>query len=64
MVNVIIISQARIGSTRFPSKILKVIGGKSLLQIHLERLKKSRYGENIIVATTFEDGIDKIIKIE
>jgi len=63
LVNVIIITQARIGSTRFPSKILKVIGGKSLLQIHLERLKKSHYGENIIVATTFEDGIDKIIKI-
>jgi len=61
--NVIIITQARIGSTRLPSKVLKEIEGKSLLQIHLERLKKSTYGDNIIVATTFEDGVEKIIKI-
>ena len=63
MVNVIIITQARIGSTRLPSKILKKIEGKSLLQIHLERLKKSRYIDNLIVATTFEAGVDEIIKI-
>ena len=63
MVNVIIITQARIGSTRLPSKVLKEIEGKSLLQIHLERLKKSTYGNNIVVATTFEDGVEKIIKI-
>ena len=63
MVNVIIITQARIGSTRLPSKVLKKIKGKSLLQVHLERLKKSQYGDNVIVATTFEDGVDKIIRI-
>lgn len=63
MVNVIIVTQARVGSTRLPSKILKEIGGRSLLQIHLERLKKSRYGDNLVVATTFEDGVDEIIKI-
>ena len=63
MENVIIITQARIGSTRLPSKVLKEIEGKSLLQIHLERLKKSKYGDNLIVATTFEDGVEKIIKI-
>lgn len=63
MVNIIIITQARIGSTRLPSKILKKIEGKSLLQIHLERLKKSRHGDNLLVATTFEAGVDEIIKI-
>lgn len=63
MVNVILVTQARVGSTRLPSKILKEIGGRSLLQIHLERLKKSRYGDNIIVATTYEDGVEQIIKI-
>jgi spore coat polysaccharide biosynthesis protein SpsF (cytidylyltransferase family) len=63
LVNVIIITQARIGSTRLPSKVLKKIKGKSLLQVHLERLKKSQYGDNVIVATTFEDGVDKIIRI-
>ena len=63
MENIIIITQARIESTRLPSKVLKEIEGKSLLQIHLERLKKSTYGNNIVVATTFEDGVEKIIKI-
>ena len=63
MVNVILVTQARVGSTRLPSKILKEIGGISLLQIHLERLKKSRYGDNLVVATTFEDGVEQIIKI-
>ena len=63
MVNVIIVTQARVGSTRLPSKILKEIGGRSLLQIHLERLKKSRYGDNLVVATTFEEGVEQIIKI-
>ena len=29
----------------------------------MERLKKSRYGDNLVVATTFEDGVEQIIKI-
>jgi len=37
---IILITQARTGSTRLPGKILKDIKGKSLLEIHLERLKK------------------------
>ena len=39
MGEVIIITQARLQSKRFNRKILKVIDGKSLLQIHLERLQ-------------------------
>jgi spore coat polysaccharide biosynthesis protein SpsF len=50
--NVILITQARTGSTRLPNKILKNINGKSLLEIHLERLKKSKLVSEIIVATT------------
>jgi len=54
-VNTILVTQARTGSTRFPGKILKEIGGKSLLQIHLERLKKSVKISKIIVATTIKE---------
>ncbi|MHA8062923.1 cytidylyltransferase domain-containing protein [Aquirufa aurantiipilula] len=65
MVNekVIILTQARIGSTRFPHKVLKKIGEESLLSIHLKRLKKSENASKIVVATTFEKESDKIVEI-
>lgn len=56
----ILVTQARTGSTRLPGKILKKIKGKSLLQIHLERLKKCKNISEIIVATT-NNSEDKII---
>ena len=56
----ILITQARSGSTRLPGKILKEINGKSLLEIHLERLKKCKNISEIIVATTTKSE-DKII---
>jgi spore coat polysaccharide biosynthesis protein SpsF (cytidylyltransferase family) len=51
----VLITQARSGSTRLPGKILKEIGGKSLLQIHLERLKKCTRISEIVVATTINE---------
>ena len=56
----ILVTQARSGGTRLPGKILKEIKGKSLLQIHLERLKKCSNISEIHVATTIKDE-DKII---
>ena len=50
--NTILITQARTGSTRLPGKVLKEIEGKSLLQIHLGRLKSCKRISEIIVATT------------
>jgi spore coat polysaccharide biosynthesis protein SpsF (cytidylyltransferase family) len=64
--NTILITQARTGSSRLPAKILKEIGGKSLLQIHLHRLQKCKKINEILVATTTspEDNIihDNAIK--
>lgn len=51
----ILITQARTGSTRLPGKVLKEIGGRSLLQIHLDRLKKCKNISEIIVATTVNE---------
>lgn len=59
----IIVTQARIGSTRLPGKVLKTIKGESLLGIHLNRLKKSKMADAILVATTNEEGSDQIIDI-
>lgn len=48
----VIISQARMGSTRLPGKILKVAAGKPLLLHHLERLRRCREADEVVVATS------------
>jgi spore coat polysaccharide biosynthesis protein SpsF len=60
---VLLITQARIGSTRLPGKVLLPIGEETLLSIHLERLRKCSTIDQIVVATTFEDGVDRLIDI-
>lgn len=65
MVNpkVIIVTQARVNSTRFPEKVLKVINDETLLAIHLNRLKGAKRAWGIVVATTHEDKAGEIVKI-
>lgn len=60
---ILAITQARVASTRLPEKVLKTIGGKSLLEIHLHRILKSKLISKLIVATTKEADADKIIDI-
>ncbi len=57
-----VIIQARIGSTRLPGKVLRRIGDKTLLDLLISRLRKSKYIGDIIVATTtnkLDDNIQK-----
>lgn len=49
-INIGIITQARMTSTRLPGKIFKEAGHKSLLQYHIDRLKQT--GFDIVIATT------------
>ena len=49
---IVAIVQARMGSTRLPGKVLQKICGKSVIDILLQRLKKSRLIDEICVATT------------
>ena len=58
-----IILQARLGSKRFPSKVLKKINGKTILEYIINRLKKTKLSNNIIVATTNREEDKKIIKV-
>ena len=44
--------QARMNSTRLPGKVLTNIMGKPMLQWQIERLKRSRLIDEIILATT------------
>ena len=61
MAKILIVTQARLESKRLPMKILKKINGESLLKIHLKSLSKSKYYENLVVATTMEKDINLII---
>jgi len=60
---IVAITQARIGSTRLPEKILKKINGQSLLEIHLKRILQSKMITKLKVATTTEQDTDKIVAI-
>ena len=51
-IKTILITQARIGSTRLPGKILLKVQGEELLKIHLNRLRSCKNVDKIIVATT------------
>jgi len=57
------IIQGRMGSSRFPGKVLKEVLGKPLLQWQLERLKHAKSIEEIIVATTVNTKDDPIAKL-
>jgi spore coat polysaccharide biosynthesis protein SpsF len=59
----IIITQARTGSTRLPGKVLMEVNQIPLLKIHLDRLKKSKKVDKIIVATTDNVDDDRIEKM-
>lgn len=52
--NVIVVTQARSGSTRLPNKVLLKIKGKTLLQIHIDRIKQAKQVDDIFIATTIK----------
>ncbi len=48
----VIIIQARMTSTRLPGKVMKQVLGKPLLQYQIERLKRVKLADEIVIATT------------
>ena len=58
---VVCLVQARVGSTRLPGKILKEICGKTILYHEIDRLKKCKEIDEIVVATTDKEDDDKIV---
>lgn len=55
------ILQARMGSTRLPGKVLMEILGRPLLQLQIERLKRSKLMDQLVVATT-ESPLDNAVE--
>jgi len=60
MKKVVAIIQARVGSTRLPGKVLMDIRGKPMLQRVIERVKRAKLINEVIVAFTVNDRDDKI----
>jgi glutamate-1-semialdehyde 2,1-aminomutase len=53
-VGVLAIVQARMGSTRFPNKVLKPIAGRPMIEVLLSRLSRAAEVDAILVATSEE----------
>ncbi len=51
----LVIVQARMTSTRLPGKVLKEVLGRPLLSYQLERLKRIKVADGIVVATTVNE---------
>lgn len=52
---VVIIVQARMTSTRLPGKVLKEVSGKALLAHQVDRMRRAKSADDIVVATTTND---------
>lgn len=58
---VLCILQARMGSERLPGKVMKKILGKPMISYTLERLKKSRYIDETVLATSTLDSEQELV---
>lgn len=52
---VVAIIQARMGSTRLPGKILMNVLDKPLLEYQIERVKRAKFIDQIVIATTINE---------
>lgn len=59
----VIITQARTGSTRLPGKVLQKVAGKTFLQIHAERIRKSKLCKEVIIATSVNVNDERIAQV-
>ncbi len=55
--------EARMTSTRLPGKVLMPLAGKSVLERLIERLRRSTYVDDVVVATTTNVPDDAIVEL-
>lgn len=62
MSKVVAIIQARMGSTRLPGKVLKELGGETVLAQVISRIRNCRHLSELIVATSVDPADDVIVQ--
>ncbi|MDD5431179.1 MAG: glycosyltransferase family protein [Candidatus Pacebacteria bacterium] len=55
--------EARMTSSRLPGKVLMPLAGKPALERMIERLKRSKYLDDIVIATTVNNADDEIVRL-
>lgn len=60
---VILITQARMSSTRLPGKVLKEVLEKPLLEHHIDRLRQVQNAADVVVATTVNSSDDAVVNL-
>lgn len=55
--------EARMTSTRLPGKVLLPLGGKPVLERLIERVKRSKYIDEIVVATTVKATDNPVVEL-
>lgn len=60
---IIAVTQARVGSTRLPGKVMMKVGEDTLLGIHLERILKAKMLTSVTVATTVAPEDEPIVEV-
>jgi len=63
MGKVVAIIQARVGSTRLPKKVLKKIAGKPMLWHVIDRVKKAKLVDEVVLATTTKEEDKPLLKL-
>lgn len=60
---VVVVISARMGSKRFPGKVMAQILGRPVLSLLIERVKKAKTVDEIVVATTTKTEDNKIVDL-
>lgn len=60
MKKILCIVQARMGSSRLPGKVMKLLNGKPMITYTLEALKRSKYINQVILATSNKKQDDEL----
>lgn len=63
MTRIVATIEARMGSSRLPGKVLKEAVGKPMLLLMVERVRRARYLDEVVVATTDRDRDDEIVTV-